>query len=118
MFRLFSQTARTARTTTGVIARTLATEPATVAAPKQVAYPYFVNRTRFQSLPVYIDIRNGKTRKLTVVRRIEGDLEALRTDLSQIMDSSFIQIKKLSQQIVVKGDRQEEIRKWLAQRGF
>ncbi|KAJ2895185.1 mitochondrial 54S ribosomal protein img2, partial [Coemansia aciculifera] len=89
---------------------TLATTEAAAATngPQLVTYPYFVHRTRFQSLPVYTDIKNGKTRKQTTVRRIEGDLEALRTDMSKALSDSSIQIKRASQQLVIKGDRSQE----------
>lgn len=40
---------------------------------KYVQYPYFVARTRMKELPVYIDIKNGRTRVLTEISRIEGD---------------------------------------------
>lgn len=42
---------------------------------KYVQYPYFVSRTRMKELPVYIDIKNGRTRVLTEISRIEGDSE-------------------------------------------
>ncbi|KAJ1887051.1 mitochondrial 54S ribosomal protein img2 [Coemansia sp. RSA 2337] len=86
--------------------------------PQLVTYPYFVHRTRFQSLPVYTDVKNGKTRKLTIVRRIEGDLEALRSDMSKALSDSTIQIKKASQQLVIKGERSDEVRAWLTRSGF
>ncbi|KAJ2089830.1 mitochondrial 54S ribosomal protein img2 [Coemansia sp. RSA 986] len=85
---------------------------------KTVMHAYFVNRTRFQSLPVYVDIKNGKTRKLTLVRRIEGDIQALRNELSSFLDDGSIQIKSISNQLVIKGDRSSEVREWLTKRGF
>ncbi len=42
---------------------------------KYVTYPYFVARTQMKELPVYIDIKNGGTRILTEISRIEGDVE-------------------------------------------
>lgn len=42
---------------------------------KYVQYPYFVSRTRMKELPVYVDIKNGRTRVLTEIGRIEGDSE-------------------------------------------
>ncbi|KAJ1643024.1 mitochondrial large ribosomal subunit [Coemansia asiatica] len=84
-----------------------------------VKYPYFVRRTRFQSLPVYRDIKNGNTRKLTVIRRIEGDLEALRSDLTQTFGpDTQITVKKLSQQLVIKGDCKRSVQEWLTKKGF
>ncbi|KAJ2747690.1 mitochondrial 54S ribosomal protein img2 [Coemansia sp. BCRC 34301] len=95
-----------------------ASPTAATGGPQLVTYSYFVHRTRFQSLPVYTDIKNGKTRKQTTVRRIEGDLEALRADMSKALSDSSIQIKRASQQLVIKGDRSEEIRAWLTRSGF
>ncbi|KAJ2000799.1 mitochondrial 54S ribosomal protein img2 [Coemansia thaxteri] len=91
---------------------------AATGSPQTVTYPYFVHRTRFQSLPVYTDIKNGKTRKQTTVRRIEGDLEALRADMSKALSDSSIQVRKASQQLVIKGDRSDDVRAWLTRIGF
>ncbi|KAJ1877993.1 mitochondrial large ribosomal subunit, partial [Kickxella alabastrina] len=77
-----------------------ASEPAaSTAAPQMVKYPYFVRRTRFQSLPVYSKVKNGGTRKLTMIRRIDGDIEALRTDINQMLGNISVSVKKVSQQI-------------------
>ncbi|KAJ1994401.1 mitochondrial large ribosomal subunit [Coemansia spiralis] len=101
---------------------TLAVQPEaaqiTARAPESVVYPYYVHRTRFQTLPVYSDIKNGKTRKLTLIRRIEGDIGALREELSRHLDDSSIQIKSISNQLVIKGDRTKEVREWLTVKGF
>ncbi|KAJ2845716.1 mitochondrial large ribosomal subunit, partial [Coemansia erecta] len=70
------------------------------------------------SLPVYVDIKNGKTRKLTLIRRIEGDIQALREELSNSLGDSSVQIKSTSGQLVIKGDRASEIREWLTKKGF
>ncbi|GES79835.1 mitochondrial large ribosomal subunit L49, putative [Rhizophagus clarus] len=48
---------------------------------KYVRYPYFVARTRMKELPVYVDVKNGRTRILTEISRIEGDSEALCDDI-------------------------------------
>ncbi|KAJ1960697.1 mitochondrial 54S ribosomal protein img2 [Dipsacomyces acuminosporus] len=113
-----------ARLSTGSFARAFESTSAGTAnsastqAPELVTYPYFVQRTRFQSLPVYTDIKNGGTRKLTLVRRIEGDIEALRSDLVQALEDSTIQINGVSRQLVIKGDRVKEVRAWLTKKGF
>ncbi|KAJ2687798.1 54S ribosomal protein img2, mitochondrial [Coemansia spiralis] len=86
--------------------------------PRLVTYPYFIHRTRFQSLPVYTNLKNNKQIRLTTVRRIEGNLEALRADMSKALGDSSIQIVKASRQLVIKGDRAGEVRAWLTQSGF
>jgi hypothetical protein len=42
----------------------------TTAQPK-----YYVSRTKSDQLPVYSEYRNGRTRVLTILRRITGDYE-------------------------------------------
>ncbi|KAJ1956432.1 hypothetical protein DL89DRAFT_268978 [Linderina pennispora] len=90
----------------------------TIAEQKLVTYPYFINRTRFQTLPVYTDIRNAGTRTLTLVRRIDGDVEALRKDLAAALEDNTIEIRKVSRQIVIRGNRISEVREWLTKKGF
>ncbi|KAJ2787829.1 mitochondrial 54S ribosomal protein img2 [Coemansia interrupta] len=117
----FAQSGASLRAFESTLSTTAESAAAKAAAegPKLVKYPYFVRRTRFQSLPVYRDTKNGKTRKLTVIRRVEGDLEALRTDLIQALgEDSQIAIKKISQQLVIKGDCTRGIREWLTKKGF
>ncbi|CAG8696561.1 8900_t:CDS:2, partial [Ambispora leptoticha] len=41
----------------------------------KVKYPYFVQRTKYNMIPVYTDIKNGRSRVLTIVRRIEGNIK-------------------------------------------
>ena len=52
-------------------------------APMPVRYPYFVSRVGLDgmSLPVYTDIRNGGSRWLTQIRKVEGDASAFCRDL-------------------------------------
>ena len=45
-----------------------------------------VARTEFgKQLPIYSDFRNGRTRKVTILRKIDGDVEACR-----VLSRSFI----------------------------
>ncbi|KAJ2722958.1 mitochondrial large ribosomal subunit [Coemansia sp. Benny D115] len=88
------------------------------AAQKLVQYPYFIRRTRFHSLPVYRKVKNGGTRKLIIIRRIEGDIEALRTDLAEALQGAPVAVRKVSQQVVVTGDRMNDVRAWLSSKGF
>jgi len=84
-------------------------------------YPFFVRRTRNNTLPVYTDIRNGLTRKLTIIRKVEGDVDALvsllKKDFPQVPDNVYIS-KPYLQQVVIKGFVRDEIMIWLAQKGF
>ncbi|PIA16568.1 hypothetical protein COEREDRAFT_81224 [Coemansia reversa NRRL 1564] len=125
MLSLFAPNLAIARSTPRFILRafqsTLTKNPAdskTDQLAQAVKYPYYVRRTRFQSLPVYTEVRNGRTRKLTILRRIDGDLDALRTEISKALDEESVMVKAISRQLVIKGDRSTELRKWLTEKGF
>ncbi|PVV00594.1 hypothetical protein BB560_005020 [Smittium megazygosporum] len=79
---------------------------------------YHVNRTQFKSLPVYTEFRNNGTRKLTLVRRIEGDIEQLKSELEPIVGKENISMKKINNSLVIKGIFLREIRAYLQKRGF
>ncbi|CAG8677947.1 3026_t:CDS:2 [Acaulospora morrowiae] len=91
---------------------------------KYVQYPYFVHRTKNKSLPVYSDFRNGKSRILTVIRRIEGDIQALRNDIRKEVFpydtpiNSMISINHTSNQVVIKGNYVFKVKKWFINKGF
>ena len=55
--------------------------------------PFSVERTHKGNLPVYTDIRAGGQRKVTVVRKILGDVEAFKTELSKIVSNAPIEEK-------------------------
>ncbi|GAA6005487.1 hypothetical protein JCM10207_002998 [Rhodosporidiobolus poonsookiae] len=80
---------------------------------------YYVPRTRFGELPVYSEIKNGGTRFLTVVRKAEGDVEALRRDLSAFLSHSVpLFVKPQTGQVVIRGEWVRETKEWLAAKGF
>ncbi|KAI7862219.1 mitochondrial large subunit ribosomal protein-domain-containing protein [Spinellus fusiger] len=58
-----------------------ATATAVKATTTTTPRPYFISRTSNKELPVYTEIRNGGTRQLTIIRRIEGDAEALKNEI-------------------------------------
>ncbi|KAF0560682.1 ribosomal protein L49/IMG2 [Gigaspora margarita] len=98
----------------------------TLASPiiKYVQYPYYIHRTSNKSLPVYIDIKNGRTRILTILRRIEGDIQALRDDIKKDLfpkDHSIhskVTINHTNNNVVIKGDYCFVLKKWLMDKGF
>lgn len=87
-----SVAARKASVTTGE-APAAVDEALVVAAPTlvpQVRHPYFVSRTANNSLPVYTDIRNGRTRHLTIIRRIEGNVDVcIKFPLAYLFERIF-----------------------------
>ena len=55
--------------------------------------PFEVTRTHKGNLPVYTDRRAGGGRKVTVVRKVHGDIEAFKEELSKIVSNSPIEDK-------------------------
>ncbi|GAA5919559.1 hypothetical protein JCM1841_001012 [Sporobolomyces salmonicolor] len=93
--------------------------PETSPAPAEAGPAYFIPRSRFGELPVYADIRNGGARHLTVVRKVQGDLDAFRRDLASFLSGATTSyLKPHSQQLVIKGDWVRETKEFLAARGF
>ncbi|OZJ06858.1 hypothetical protein BZG36_00219 [Bifiguratus adelaidae] len=84
----------------------------------QVRYPYFVRRTAGNALPVYTELKNGKTRRETIIRRIEGDAEKLRHDLMASFEGVAVQRNPRTNHLIIKGWHTAEIREWLASKGF
>ena len=54
------------------------------------ALPFSVERTHKGNLPVYTDTRAGGQRKVTVVRKIFGDSDIFKAELSKIVSNSPI----------------------------
>lgn len=56
-----------------------------------VRYTYFVPRVgkTMDSFPVYTDVRNGGTRTLTELRKIQGSLQDLKTDLTLFLADTY-----------------------------
>lgn len=79
---------------------------------------YFVARTTNKGLPVYSEYKNGGTRLLTIVRRIEGDSNALIKDLNTDFPEAVVSLNQKTQHVVIKGHHVNEIKEWLISKGF
>jgi large subunit ribosomal protein L49 len=73
---------------------------ATAAQPK----PYRVTLTPSKNYPIYTLAKRGGNMKLTRLKRIEGDVNALRNDLREAfgMDEKEVTINQLTRHIIVK----------------
>lgn len=88
---------------------------------KLAEWPFFVERTSVsKGLPVYSDVKNGRTRRLTVVRRVYGDIEGLARRLRREVDGvkAVVAVKPLQRKIVLKGDVAQQVKFYLADLGF
>ena len=99
-----------------------AAAPAATAAPvapvaSRGELPFMIFRTKSNQLPVYSDIRNGKTRQLTIVRKFKGDHEALIAELRKLVGADT-PITKKAGYLQVKGKHVDKIKAWMTQAGY
>ena len=68
------------------------------------------------NLPVYTDFRNGGQRKLTVVRKVAGDVNEFKSEISKIVSNSPI-TEKMGR-LEIAGLHTEKVKLWLRRLGF
>lgn len=81
---------------------------------------YHVSRSANKNLPIYTDYKRGGNLHLTTVRKITGDLSALRDELRVFLDkkNEDVKINPVTQHVVVKGHYPKQIAEFLRARGM
>ncbi|XP_072101701.1 large ribosomal subunit protein mL49-like [Mobula birostris] len=84
--------------------------------------PYMIRRSRMHNLPVYTDITHGN-RKMTVIRKIEGDIWTLDKDVKEYLaqltgKTPLTQVNEVTMSLRVKGYFDKELKSWLLEKGF
>eukprot|EP00187_Rhodella_violacea_P012376 CAMPEP_0184713984 /NCGR_PEP_ID=MMETSP0314-20130426/4229_1 /TAXON_ID=38298 /ORGANISM="Rhodella maculata, Strain CCMP 736" /LENGTH=185 /DNA_ID=CAMNT_0027176775 /DNA_START=28 /DNA_END=585 /DNA_ORIENTATION=+ len=80
------------------------------------ATPFYVSRSsKAGMMPVYSDLRKDG-RRMTIVRRIRGDMKAMAEELTKVCEGTDVKIRQGS--IEVKGDYRRQIIYWLKALGF
>lgn len=119
-------------TTLGAANPSSGTSPSTSRPPATTtAFPYTISRTRpGHQLPIYSLSKGGGTKHLTKVRKISGDLNALKMDLTKALGLEGgitnrrgekvegASVNWQTNHIIVRGWRGPEIKKWAESRGF
>jgi len=94
------------------------------------ALPFHIGRTKSKNLAVYETTKAGGSKHITQIRRLAGDLEALQQQLRDalklpdiVVDGKGrkkepVAINPLTQQIIIKGWRGPEVKKWAETLGF
>lgn len=77
---------------------------------------FSVTRTKSRQLPVYSDFKNGRTKQVTILRKIRGDITTLENELQKVCDGAPV-VRKMGR-LEVKGDHRTTVREWLAGLGF
>lgn len=79
--------------------------------------PFHIERSHVgQSLPVYTDYKGGRTKVVTVLRKVSGDVSELLIDLRKVCDMSEIEIRP--GKVVIHGNYHWRVKHWLARLGF
>ena len=78
--------------------------------------PFDVQRTHKGNLPVYTDTRAGGQRKVTVVRKIYGDVNEFKSELSKVVSNSPIEEKM--GRLEISGFHTNKVKLWLTRLGF
>ncbi|XP_054649980.1 mitochondrial ribosomal protein L49 [Dunckerocampus dactyliophorus] len=84
--------------------------------------PYMIRRSRMHNIPVYTDLTHGN-RKMTLVRKVEGDIWALEKDVKQYLKDVTgkdlpTQVNEVTMTLKVKGHFDKELKDWLTTKGF
>jgi large subunit ribosomal protein L49 len=93
-------------------------------------FPFLISRTPSQGLPVYETAKNGGNKHITSIRKISGDIEELAAAVRDalrlpqyIVDvkgrkKETVAINWTTNQVVIRGWRGAEIKKWAELSGF
>ncbi|KAF9542951.1 hypothetical protein KI688_011933 [Linnemannia hyalina] len=118
--RTFSTSAASLDAAASTTATSTSAAAPAVSATKTTSLPrtYFVERTKAGQLPVYSEFKNAGTRPLTVIRKIQGNATALKTDLLVTYPNAEVRVNERSNQVILKGLVMDDVRQWLTVKGF
>lgn len=85
--------------------------------------PYLIRRTKNDMIPVYLEITFRGTKRVTVIRRIEGDIFAFEEELTNFLEDYLkrkfvIRVNEYSGEIKVRGDYVNLVKHFLMQKGL
>jgi hypothetical protein len=84
--------------------------------------PYHVDRTGTNNLPVYLDLKAGKTLRQTRIRKIVGDVHKLKDDLVKELglnpEFEKAEVGAVTGHIVIKGWHRAKVENFLKGKGF
>ena len=98
-------------------------KPQKSVAELKAQFPYFVNRTKNHQVPVYLMSTFRGQRKITKLKRVEGDIWALEKDLKDYLQKTLkkrveTRVNEVSGQIDFKGIHVDMITERLMEKGF
>ncbi|KAJ1626074.1 ribosomal protein L49/IMG2, partial [Pavlovales sp. CCMP2436] len=75
-----------------------------------------VYRSNYNELPVYHDYKNGRTRRLTLVRKYVGDTQALVRELVRVCEQPQVYVR--TGRIEIKGLHKDKVVAYFESLGF
>ncbi|KAK3312901.1 mitochondrial large subunit ribosomal protein-domain-containing protein [Apodospora peruviana] len=114
-----TRSAKSSKTTTKPTEQTIPVQPA-AEAPSRPPPPFLVNRTPSNNLPIYLVKKRGGNKKLTLIRKLEGDRSTLAKWLAEDfnLDKGKVYVKAPAMHVEVEGDYVAQVKGWLEARGF
>lgn len=96
------------------------TPAATIPAPAATPLPYFIHRSKSNNLPIYEEGKNGGNLLQTRIRKVEGNVEALRLDIIAHLGIApeKVHINNLTKHVVIKGHWRKKVEKVLTELKF
>lgn len=80
------------------------------------ALPFFVERSTVgAAIPVYTEFKGGGTKVLTILRKIGGDINALKEEMEKVCET---EVMVRPGKLVVAGNYSLRMKKWLIGIGF
>ena len=67
-------------------------------------------------MPVYLDYLGAGTKVVTILRKISGDIEILKEELDKVVEDAEVTVRP--GKLVVRGNYNKRIKKWLLGLGF
>lgn len=82
--------------------------------------PFRVDRSCNRNLPVYTDYKNGRTRILTIIKKIDGDIHAMEEMLRRHLNIKTLRtrVDSLTGSITLHGNHRDQVKTWLRALGF
>lgn len=91
--------------------------------PEAADHPYFITRTRNHMLPIYLNLTFRGQRRISLIKKIDGDIWQLNDELKQYLQNKYnkiiaTRVHELLGTIEVKGDYVIDLRNWAYSKGF
>lgn len=93
--------------------------------PKEEAVnlPYFIQRTKNLELPIYLHLTYRGTRKISMIRKIDGDIWLMNDEIKAFLkkkNNRYVEtrVHESARFIETKGDFVNDLREWALSKGF